>query len=138
MALSFRCEAADIAELMHDALEEATRILRGRDGRGTAIEPSSLCMEITESVLLKESEGISETIRRVAGLGVRFVLDDFGTGYSSLAYLTRLPIEVIAEGVETELQIARPGLRARPGLLLPPTHHRAGGLGAAEGTAYPR
>jgi diguanylate cyclase (GGDEF)-like protein/PAS domain S-box-containing protein len=59
----------------------------------TGIEPSSLCMEITESVLLERSEGLSETIARVARLGVRFVLDDFGTGYSSLAYLTRLPID---------------------------------------------
>jgi diguanylate cyclase (GGDEF)-like protein/PAS domain S-box-containing protein len=59
----------------------------------TGIEPSSLCMEITESVLLREPDSVSETIRRVAGLGVRFVLDDFGTGYSSLAYLTRLPID---------------------------------------------
>jgi diguanylate cyclase (GGDEF)-like protein/PAS domain S-box-containing protein len=57
------------------------------------IEPSSLCLEITESVLLEEPEGVSDTIRRVAQLGVRFVLDDFGTGYSSLAYLSELPID---------------------------------------------
>jgi diguanylate cyclase (GGDEF)-like protein/PAS domain S-box-containing protein len=106
----------------------------------TGIEPSGLCMEITESVLLENPESVSDTITRVARLGVRFVLDDFGTGYSSLAYLTRLPIdglkvdrsfvealgrdkrstaiataivrmaralsiEVIGEGVETELQL---------------------------------
>jgi diguanylate cyclase (GGDEF)-like protein/PAS domain S-box-containing protein len=59
----------------------------------TGIEPSSLCLEITESVLLEEPASVSETIRRIARLGVRFVLDDFGTGYSSLAYLTRLPID---------------------------------------------
>ncbi|HEV2924177.1 MAG TPA: EAL domain-containing protein [Solirubrobacteraceae bacterium] len=59
----------------------------------TGIEPSSLCMEVTESVLLEKSASLSETIARVARLGVRFVLDDFGTGYSSLAYLTRLPID---------------------------------------------
>ena len=107
----------------------------------TGIEPSSVCLEITESVLLEEPARVSETIRRVARLGVRFVLDDFGTGYSSLAYLTQLPIDglkvdrsfvdalgsdgrstaittaivgmaqalsvdVIAEGVETERQLA--------------------------------
>jgi diguanylate cyclase (GGDEF)-like protein/PAS domain S-box-containing protein len=107
----------------------------------TGIEPSSVCLEITESVLLEEPASVSETIRRVARLGVRFVLDDFGTGYSSLAYLTQLPIDglkvdrsfvdalgsdrrstaittaivrmaqalsvdVIAEGVETEGQLA--------------------------------
>jgi diguanylate cyclase (GGDEF)-like protein/PAS domain S-box-containing protein len=59
----------------------------------TGIEPSSVCLEITESVLLEEPARVSETIRRVARLGVRFVLDDFGTGYSSLAYLTQLPID---------------------------------------------
>jgi diguanylate cyclase (GGDEF)-like protein/PAS domain S-box-containing protein len=59
----------------------------------TGIEPSSLCLEITESVLLQEPESVHETIRRVASLGVRFTLDDFGTGYSSLAYLARLPID---------------------------------------------
>ena len=57
------------------------------------IEPSSLCLEITESVLLEEPEGVADTIRRVAALGARFVLDDFGTGYSSLAYLQELPID---------------------------------------------
>ena len=57
------------------------------------IEPSSLCLEITESVLLEEPEEVSDTIRRVTRLGVRFVLDDFGTGYSSLAYLSGLPID---------------------------------------------
>jgi diguanylate cyclase (GGDEF)-like protein len=59
----------------------------------TGIEPSSLCLEITESVLLDEPERVSETIKSIASHGVRFALDDFGTGYSSLAYLTRLPID---------------------------------------------
>jgi diguanylate cyclase (GGDEF)-like protein/PAS domain S-box-containing protein len=59
------------------------------------IEPSTLCLEITESVLLEESEKVSETITGVARHGVRFALDDFGTGYSSLAYLTRLPIDAL-------------------------------------------
>ncbi|HEX8714103.1 MAG TPA: EAL domain-containing protein [Solirubrobacteraceae bacterium] len=59
----------------------------------SAIEPSSLCLEITESILLEEPDSVSDTITRVSRLGVRFVLDDFGTGYSSLAYLTRLPID---------------------------------------------
>jgi diguanylate cyclase (GGDEF)-like protein/PAS domain S-box-containing protein len=59
------------------------------------IEPSTLCLEITESVLLEESEKVSATITGVAQHGVRFALDDFGTGYSSLAYLTRLPIDAL-------------------------------------------
>jgi diguanylate cyclase (GGDEF)-like protein/PAS domain S-box-containing protein len=59
----------------------------------SGIAPSSLCLEITESVLLDEPDTVSETIRGIARHGVRFALDDFGTGYSSLAYLTRLPID---------------------------------------------
>jgi diguanylate cyclase (GGDEF)-like protein/PAS domain S-box-containing protein len=59
----------------------------------SGIEPSSLCLEITESILLEERNSVSDTITRVSRLGVRFALDDFGTGYSSLAYLTRLPID---------------------------------------------
>jgi diguanylate cyclase (GGDEF)-like protein/PAS domain S-box-containing protein len=59
----------------------------------SGIEPSSLCLEITESVLLDEPDGVADTIRRLTRLGVRFVLDDFGTGYSSLAYLSGLPID---------------------------------------------
>jgi EAL domain-containing protein (putative c-di-GMP-specific phosphodiesterase class I) len=58
----------------------------------TGVDPSSLCLEITESVLMEEPHGFSETIKQLAPLGVRFVLDDFGTGYSSLAYLSGLPI----------------------------------------------
>ena len=59
----------------------------------SGLSPSSLCLEITESVLLEEPEQVSRTISDIARHGVRFVLDDFGTGYSSLAYLTRLPID---------------------------------------------
>jgi diguanylate cyclase (GGDEF)-like protein len=61
--------------------------------RRSAADPATLCLEITESVLLDEPHSVSDTITRVSALGVRFVLDDFGTGYSSLAYLTRLPID---------------------------------------------
>ena len=58
-----------------------------------ALDPSYLRLEITESVLLDDPHWVSERIRRVSRLGVRFVLDDFGTGYSSLAYLSELSID---------------------------------------------
>jgi diguanylate cyclase (GGDEF)-like protein/PAS domain S-box-containing protein len=61
----------------------------------SGIAPSSLCLEITESVLLDDPERVRETIDRIARHGVRFALDDFGTGYSSLAYLGRLPIDAL-------------------------------------------
>jgi diguanylate cyclase (GGDEF)-like protein/PAS domain S-box-containing protein len=59
----------------------------------TAIAPSSLCLELTESVLLQEADGVKDTMMRLTQHGVRFVLDDFGTGYSSLAHLAGLPID---------------------------------------------
>ena len=61
--------------------------------RDTALDPQCLCLEITESVLLDDSEAANKTLRALLSLGVGLVLDDFGTGYSSLAYLTRLPID---------------------------------------------
>lgn len=50
-------------------------------------------LEITETALLKDSEGVHEALRRLKRLGFRLALDDFGTGYASLAYLRRHPID---------------------------------------------
>lgn len=59
----------------------------------TGLDPATLSLEITESLLLENPDAVGATIERIAQLGVRFVLDDFGTGYSSLAYLGGLPID---------------------------------------------
>ena len=61
--------------------------------RDTGLDPKCLCLEITESVILGDSEGANRTLRALLSLGVGLVLDDFGTGYSSLSYLTRLSID---------------------------------------------
>ena len=53
----------------------------------SALEPRRLELEITESVLLDNSDGNIETLKRLKALGVNIALDDFGTGYSSLSYL---------------------------------------------------
>jgi diguanylate cyclase (GGDEF)-like protein/PAS domain S-box-containing protein len=61
----------------------------------SGIIPSSLCLEITESVLMGDEGSFLETLIGLKALGVAIAIDDFGTGYSSLAYLRRYPIDVI-------------------------------------------
>jgi diguanylate cyclase (GGDEF)-like protein len=57
-----------------------------------ALEPSCLEVEITEGVLLDDSDDALCTLHALRRLGVEVAVDDFGTGYSSLAYLTRFPL----------------------------------------------
>ena len=105
------------------------------------IRPEQLILELTESILVEESDFVGATLAQLKEIGVRLALDDFGTGYSALGYLKRFPfdivkvdrsfihglgtddgdsaivgavlgmaralgLEVVAEGVETEQQLA--------------------------------
>ena len=61
----------------------------------SGLEPSSLVLEITEGVLLRETDEIAARLRELKVLGVQLAIDDFGTGYSSLSYLQTLPLDVL-------------------------------------------
>ena len=59
----------------------------------TAIIPSLLKLELTESMVLDDIDDTIAKMHALKQMGVRFSMDDFGTGYSSLAYLTQLPLD---------------------------------------------
>ncbi|MGN6870540.1 MAG: putative bifunctional diguanylate cyclase/phosphodiesterase [Solirubrobacteraceae bacterium] len=72
------------------------------------LAPDSLILELTETVLMQDSDATIRQLVALKQLGVKIAVDDFGTGYSSLQYLQRFPIDI--------LKIAKPfvdGLVAR-------------------------
>ncbi|MGZ4111683.1 MAG: EAL domain-containing protein, partial [Tumebacillaceae bacterium] len=120
---------SNVVDMIHRVLEE------------TGLDPEWLEIEITESTIMKNAEGVIATVQQLKRMGVHIAIDDFGTGYSSLGYLRRfhlntlkvdrsflqdvledsentiivsaiinlahnLKLNVVAEGVETEEQLA--------------------------------
>jgi diguanylate cyclase (GGDEF)-like protein len=59
------------------------------------VDPGRLCMEITETVLMQDSDTNIQTLHKLREIGVQIALDDFGTGYSSLNYLRSFPFSKI-------------------------------------------
>jgi len=59
------------------------------------VGPGSLCLEITESVVMSDAPSSITLLRALKDLGVSLGIDDFGTGYSSLGYLKRFPVDVL-------------------------------------------
>jgi diguanylate cyclase (GGDEF)-like protein/PAS domain S-box-containing protein len=55
----------------------------------------SLRLEITEGVIMRDTQSSIRTLQRLKDLGIRLAIDDFGTGYSSLSYLKMLPLDVL-------------------------------------------
>jgi diguanylate cyclase (GGDEF)-like protein/PAS domain S-box-containing protein len=72
-------------QLFHDTVRQAIA--------SSGIPPAALELEITESILLENSEGTRHTLQEIKALGASLAIDDFGTGYSSLSYLKRFPID---------------------------------------------
>src|SRR5262249_24466870 len=61
----------------------------------TGIDPSRIEFEITESLLLRDTEANLEALSSLKKLGIRISMDDFGTGYSSLSNLRSFPFDKI-------------------------------------------
>jgi diguanylate cyclase (GGDEF)-like protein len=74
-------------ELLHG---DPARLIES-EAAAAGIPAEMIEVEITESLLVKDSAVVRGALERLRQLGCRIALDDFGTGYSSLAYITRLP-----------------------------------------------
>ncbi|QDZ29799.1 EAL domain-containing protein [Noviherbaspirillum sp. UKPF54] len=74
---------ADLPEVIHRALLRYD------------VPPSSLQLEITESLLIEDVDKASSVLRQISDSGITIAIDDFGTGYSSLSVLKSLPIDIL-------------------------------------------
>ena len=61
----------------------------------SGLAPHRLELEITETLLLGNTEATMATLKKLKDMGVSIVMDDFGTGYSSLSYLWKFPFDKI-------------------------------------------
>ncbi len=78
--------------------------------RQSGLPPGNLCIEVTETAIMKNTQDAIERIKEAKRLlpGIRFMIDDFGTGYSSLAYLSRLPVDALKIDISFVTQLAEP------------------------------
>ena len=75
--------APNLPEIVQRALSES------------GLSPNRLEIEITERIIMEDTERTLSNLRKLKELGVRIAMDDFGTGYSSLSYLRRFPFDKI-------------------------------------------
>ncbi len=78
-------------QLQHPAFVEMVRSALVDSG----LDGTELCVEITESLLIEDSDSTVQKLNALKELGVQVAIDDFGTGYSSLSYLRRFPIDIL-------------------------------------------
>jgi EAL domain-containing protein (putative c-di-GMP-specific phosphodiesterase class I) len=80
-----------VKQLFHnDIIADVTQALSA-----AGLEPEALTLEITESVMMTDTELAVSRLSELHALGVRLAMDDFGTGYSSLSYLSRFPLDIL-------------------------------------------
>jgi EAL domain-containing protein (putative c-di-GMP-specific phosphodiesterase class I) len=89
-ALSVNVNVSAIQLLEEDYAEEVFRVLAS-----TGLDPGSLTLELTESVLLEHPKQVIDVLEKLTQAGVAIAIDDFGVGYSSLQYLATLPVETL-------------------------------------------
>ena len=63
--------------------------------RSNGVNPQRLELEITESLLMRNIEEVTDSLRRLRNAGLKISIDDFGTGYSSLGYLNQFPVDTL-------------------------------------------
>jgi diguanylate cyclase (GGDEF)-like protein/PAS domain S-box-containing protein len=78
-------------QLLHESIVGDVRDALANSG----LDPECLIVEITETVLMQETEVTLARLAEFKALGVRLAIDDFGTGYSSLSYLQQFPVDVL-------------------------------------------
>lgn len=88
--LSIAVNLAGQSFMREDAVAQIAAVLAD-----TGLEPGSLKLEITESMLMHHTPTTIQRLQQLRDMGIQLSLDDFGTGYSSLRYLHRFPIHIL-------------------------------------------
>ena len=85
--------AVNLSPLQFDETDLPQKIERALNATG--VHPRLLELELTESILMKDTRTSRQMLQRLKSMGLKIALDDFGTGYSSLSYLQRFPIDTL-------------------------------------------
>lgn len=80
---SRQCHEKDFKKMMLSVLEES------------GLNPENLVLEISESTLIDDVDGMARMLKEMVDLGIAFSVDDFGTGYASISYLKRFPAKLL-------------------------------------------
>ncbi len=101
--------------------------------RNSALPAECLALEITESVLLDDTDAVMGMLARLKEFGVQIAIDDFGTGYSSLGYLERLPFDTLKIDISFVRNIRENGAGGAIAAMITAMAHSLGKRVVAEG-----